>query len=243
VHWAADPRNPIFSPSTLDNWDAVHIRPRSLNLIGDTYYLWYEGTNTWASPNPSYVAWWDQVGLARSKDLVSWEYYPRNPNLTGMGISASQWDKNWVGWPRMIVEGDTGYVFYTGDGETGMRTIALAELTNWESEGGLVTGLGGSGIGHSRLLEEPGREFSLSESYPNPCNPTSTITFNIPRSSHVTITLWNVLGQKIRVLCDADLAAGMHRVAFDGGELAGGMYFYSMTASGYSATRRLLLLK
>jgi hypothetical protein len=243
MHWTADPRNPVFSPSTLDNWDAVHIRPRSLNLIGDTYYLWYEGTNTWKSPVASYVEWWDQVGLARSKDLVTWEYYPRNPNLTGMGISASQWDKNWVGWPRMIIEGDTGYVFYTGDGQTGMRTIAISELTNWESEGGNVTGIQTPGIERNGPTGAMPQEFVLHESYPNPCNPTSTILLSVPRNSHVSVTLWNVLGQKIKTLCDENLTAGTHRLTFDGTGLAGGVYFYSMVAEGFHATRRLVLLK
>jgi hypothetical protein len=243
IHWSPDSRNPVFSPSTLDNWDAVHVRPRSLNLIGDTYYLWYEGTNTWTSPNPSYVAWWDEVGLARSKDLVSWEYYPRNPNLTGIGISALQWDKNWVGWPRMIIEGDTGYVFYTGDGQTGMRPIAITQLTDWESEGGTVTGVRTPGTGLWNESSELPLGFALSESYPNPCNPSSTILFTVPHSTHVTVTLWNVLGQKLRVLCEADLVAGVHQLTFDGRGLAGGVYFYSMVAEGFRATRRLLLLK
>jgi predicted GH43/DUF377 family glycosyl hydrolase len=141
--WRADSSNPVFSPQTLDDWDAVHIRPRSLTKIGDTWYLWYEGCNNWAPPNSKHHGWWDTVGLARSKDLLHWEYYPRNPALPGLSADAEQFDNKWVGWPRMYVKGDTGYVFYTGgspDKEggiyVGLRTIALKDLTNWESEGG-----------------------------------------------------------------------------------------------------------
>jgi predicted GH43/DUF377 family glycosyl hydrolase len=133
--WEEHPQNPVFSPETLDDWDAVHIRPRSLTKIDDTWYVWYEGCNNWMPPKKHH-GWWDTVGLARSKDLTNWEYYPRNPALPGLGISAKQYDNNWVGWPRMFVRDGVGYVFYTGGAQIGLRTISLDKLTNWTSEGG-----------------------------------------------------------------------------------------------------------
>ena len=136
VNWHADERNPAFGPETPDNWDAIHVRPRSLNRIGDTWYLWYEGCNTWKPDGTTHHGWWDTVGLARSKDLIRWEYYPRNPALPGLGINGDQFDSNWVGWPRMYVKDNIGYVFYTGNAQVGLRTIPLDSLTNWETEGG-----------------------------------------------------------------------------------------------------------
>ena len=135
-NWHTDERNPVFGPETPDNWDAIHVRPRSLNRIGDTWYLWYEGCNTWKPEGATHHGWWDTVGLARSKDLISWEYYPRNPALPGLGINADQFDSNWVGWPRMYIKDGVGYVFYTGNAQVGLRTIPLDTLTNWETEGG-----------------------------------------------------------------------------------------------------------
>ena len=137
MNWHADERNPVFAPETLDNWDAVHVRPRSLSRIGEMWYLWYEGCNTWhPDENVSHHGWWDTVGLARSKDLINWEYYPRNPALPGLGIDADRFDCNWVGWPRMYVKGNIGYVFYTGNAQVGLRTIPIDSLTDWETEGG-----------------------------------------------------------------------------------------------------------
>jgi hypothetical protein len=133
--WIEDEENPIFHPQTTDDWDGIHIRPRSLNRIGDTWYLWYEGCNRWRPENSKHHGWWDTVGLARSKDLYNWEYYQRNPALPGLGIE-DQFDSNWTGWPRMWVENGIGYVFYTGGGWTGLRTIPIDKLTNWENEGG-----------------------------------------------------------------------------------------------------------
>ena len=139
VNWHPDSRNPVFGPETVDNWDGVHVRPRSLNRIGDMWYLWYEGCNTWKPEgNLSHHGWWDTVGLARSKDLVNWEYYPRNPALPGLGINADQFDSNWVGWPRMYIKDGIGYVFYTGNAQVGLRTIPIDNLINWKTEHGLT---------------------------------------------------------------------------------------------------------
>lgn len=139
IHWHPHEQNPVFGPETLDNWDAVHVRPRSLNKIGDTWYLWYEGANHWQPPDSFHIdrvesrSWWDTVGLARSKDLVHWEYYPNNPALPGTGISKDHFDTLWVGWPRMFIKDGTGYVFYTGGRAIGLRTIPIRRLTNWQA--------------------------------------------------------------------------------------------------------------
>ncbi len=143
VDWREAEDNPVFGPETTDDWDAVHVRPRSLNRIGDAWYLWYEGCNAWTPPGPAGRAQWceraqwcDSVGLARSTDLRNWSYYPRNPALPALGIGAERFDHTWTGWPRMVVRGDTGYVFYTGNAQVGLRTIPVRQLTDWESEGG-----------------------------------------------------------------------------------------------------------
>ena len=137
IHWREDERNPVFGPQTTDNWDAIHVRPRSLNRINDMWYLWYEGCNVWRPPGTSGPPiWCDTVGLARSPDLQQWEYYPRNPALPALGISAEQFDNTWTGWPRMVIKDGIGYVFYTGNAQVGLRKIRIDRLTNWESEGG-----------------------------------------------------------------------------------------------------------
>jgi predicted GH43/DUF377 family glycosyl hydrolase len=133
--WTEDKTFPNFFPETKDNWDAIHVRPRSLNKVGDMWYLWYEGVN--CSSNYCY----DVVGLARSKDLYHWEYHPRNPILSGMGVNEEQPDNTWTGWPRMILKDSLAYIFYAGANpprrpvDLCMKTMTLAELTNWDKAG------------------------------------------------------------------------------------------------------------
>lgn len=137
--WVYCESNPVFYPETIDNWDSSHVRPRSLNRIGDYWYLWYEGCNSWTPPGKETDVWCDVIGLARSKDLKNWEYHPRNPVLSGLGINDSLCGSSWVGWPRMIVKEKIAYVFFCGMHDKGkvsttFRTIPLHDLIDWESD-------------------------------------------------------------------------------------------------------------
>jgi hypothetical protein len=96
--------------------------------------------------------------------------------------------------------------------------------------------------------EETIREFSLSQNYPNPFNPETTIRYQLPLSSTVSLTIANILGQKIRTLVSAEQASGEHTILWDGkddlgGDVASGVYFYRLTAGGFVETRRLLLAR
>jgi hypothetical protein len=87
------------------------------------------------------------------------------------------------------------------------------------------------------------REFTLGQNYPNPFNPVTTIRYGLPVPSHVTVTLFNVLGEHIRTLVDDDRDAGFHDVTFDGTGFASGVYFYTLRAGGFVQTKRLSLLR
>ena len=138
IDWVSRDDNPVFGPETKDNWDAKHVRPRSLTKIGEYWYLWYEGCNVWNPPNSKGDKWTDVIGLARSKDLLDWEYHPRNPVLSGIGQDENLVGYKWVGWPRMVIKDGTGYVFHCGSqGEkvsTTYRSIDLENLVDWTSD-------------------------------------------------------------------------------------------------------------
>jgi hypothetical protein len=99
------------------------------------------------------------------------------------------------------------------------------------------------------LSPSPGRvtgrnpvEFSLRQNYPNPFNPSTTIGYELPWASHVTITVYDMLGRAISVLVNDMREAGVYQVRFDGSNLASGAYFYLIQAGSFMDTKRLLLL-
>jgi fibronectin type 3 domain-containing protein len=86
-------------------------------------------------------------------------------------------------------------------------------------------------------------EYHLAQNYPNPFNPVTTIQFSLPENSHVTLTVYNALGQVVNVLLDNDMEIGYHSVTFSGDALPSGMYFYTLRANHYNATKKMILLK
>ena len=87
------------------------------------------------------------------------------------------------------------------------------------------------------------RQVSHSKNYPNPFNPTTTIEFRIPVSSFVTIKVFDILGNEVRTLVHDNLDTGNHKIPFDATGLSGGVYFYRLTSSSFSETKRMVLLR
>lgn len=86
-------------------------------------------------------------------------------------------------------------------------------------------------------------EFDLKQNYPNPFNPTTRIEYALPHAGEVTLTVYNALGQEVRVLAQGYQSAGTHIVTFDGSQLTSGTYFYRLDFDGQSRVRSFLLLK
>ncbi len=86
-------------------------------------------------------------------------------------------------------------------------------------------------------------QFKLGENYPNPFHPSTVISFQLPVSSHVTLKVFDVNGREVATLVDGNLAAGNHAVMFAPRGLAGGIYFYKITAGKFSQTRKLVLMR
>lgn len=86
-------------------------------------------------------------------------------------------------------------------------------------------------------------DFALYQNYPNPFNPVTTIKFSIPEKQNVKISVYNALGQKIKVLFDEIKDAGIYTINFDGSELSSGIYFYRIDAGKYSDVKKMILMK
>lgn len=151
-----------------------------------------------------------------------------DPNLTEITIKAvSLSDPNH----------DLTFVYHdvSAVGDFSSRTV-----TNDSEDGGLgFESITVSLLGKGSLPDA----FALMQNYPNPFNPSTMIRFDLPKPTHVTIRVYNVLGQEVAVLVDAMKEAGEHSVEFDANSFATGLYFYRIDSDSFSETKKMMLLK
>lgn len=90
---------------------------------------------------------------------------------------------------------------------------------------------------------EPVSGFALMDNYPNPFNPSTQISFSLSRPEHVTLNIFNILGEHITTLLDGQNSAGTHRITFDAAGLPGGIYLYELEAGNRTEIKKCLLVK
>ncbi len=91
--------------------------------------------------------------------------------------------------------------------------------------------------------DKPRASFRLAQNYPNPFNPTTTIGYDLPSASQVSLKVYDVVGREVATLVNEAQAAGEHTATFNGANLASGIYFYRLQAGNFVQTRKMLLVK
>ena len=97
----------------------------------------------------------------------------------------------------------------------------------------------------SLSTEEPEqvRGFELHQNYPNPFNPATTISFYLPQSEEVKLTVFDITGRRVATLVDQPMNAGIHNQTFDASALSSGIYFYRLEAGSFSDVQKMTLIK
>ncbi len=92
-------------------------------------------------------------------------------------------------------------------------------------------------------LEEIPNSISLLQNYPNPFNPTTRITYSLPSSGLVSLTVYNVQGVEVAKLVDGPQSQGIYSLEFEAPDLSSGVYFYRLKAGSEIITKKMLLIK
>jgi len=136
-----------------------------------------------------------------------------------------------------IVVDSSGNVFVTGFTSSFSRSV-FTTIKYVQTPTGVV----------AIPLGVPG-DFELYQNYPNPFNPTTTIAFDLPRQSLVTLNIYDVTGRLVRTLLHKQIVAGEHHLFWDGRDASGqrvasGIYLYRLQAGNqFTETRKMVLLK
>lgn len=142
---------------------------------------------------------------------------------------------------------DTEHIQRTGYYHTPLQCMDLLVTGNdayiAEVTGIQILNCAGAAAADPEIKPSAPAQFGLGEAYPNPFNPVTTLTFTVPRATHVTLKIFDLTGREAATLTDAQYNAGTYRISFDGSGLASGVYFAQLSAGGLLETRRLILLK
>jgi hypothetical protein len=87
------------------------------------------------------------------------------------------------------------------------------------------------------------KEYSLQQNYPNPFNPSTTIRYELPRASHVTLTVYDALGREVATLVNTVEGPGYKSVQWNAGAVASGVYFYRLQAGTIVQTKKLMVVR
>jgi uncharacterized protein (DUF1501 family) len=98
---------------------------------------------------------------------------------------------------------------------------------------------GATGVSEEQVVTR----FRLNQNYPNPFNPATTITYDVPVETYVSLTVYNELGQQVRELYNGVKTPGKHTVTFDASGLSSGTYFYRINAGNFVETRKMILIR
>ncbi len=141
----------------------------------------------------------------------------------------------------------SGEQFYTDK-------IGLTMIWPDQSEAVNLTGAIINGVTHGTLVgveDEPNgikpAKFELEQNYPNPFNPSTVIKYQLPNDGFVNLSVYNSLGQRVKVLVNETQRAGYYTVNFNASSVAGGLpsgiYFYTLNAGNFTSTKKMILVK
>jgi photosystem II stability/assembly factor-like uncharacterized protein len=160
--------------------------------------------------------------------------------------------------PRMLFVGtDIGVFQSTNEGTTwvsfnsGLPAVEIYDMKYKQANGILLVATHGRGCWTFDLGSTLGVDpysvipdnFKLSQNYPNPFNPSTKINFGIPKSSQVSITVYDALGRRVDEIVNSRFNPGTFEVTWDGSKYTSGVYFYKLVTDNFVETKKMLLVK
>ena len=164
-----------------------------------------------------------------------------------------------------FVNAVTGYACGTGGGlkkttnggitwlwQNSPTTLTLNRIVCTNDSTGIAAGFdgtivktdnGGTFTAVNQIGSEIPKSFGLNQNFPNPFNPSTKISFKIPTSSFVKLSVYNILGKELKIMVNENLNAGKYEADFNASELPSGTYFYRLTAGNFTQTKKMMIIK
>jgi hypothetical protein len=229
IHWSRqNSGSPVLGGGLTGAWDQYSQNAGAALKSHGLYEMWYD--NQKQAP---YC-----IGYASSTNGgLNWDTYTGNPILRP---DAGTWDADWAVYPMAVRRPDGRYLLYY----TGHNTA-----WNQQSIGLAIDSVTTTIVDHEKLYIPA--SFALLQNYPNPFNPTTTIEYQIPTQSYVTLKIYDLLGREVTTLVNERKDAGVYSVQWNASGFATGMYLVRIQAhqtnggqaGSFIDTKKVLLMK
>jgi minor extracellular serine protease Vpr len=193
------------------------------------------------------------------------------PDITAPGTAIAAPLSSNASFPNALLHSEDGYAFLTGtsmatphitgvaallfEANPTLTGLEIADAIRQSGRGdGLTGGIPNFDWGYGKadaraafdfieILHGTPEEFHLLQNYPNPFNSATTILFTVPQPTFGRLTVYDILGRKVRTLFEGQLDARIHSVQFDGSDLSSGVYLYYLEADRHREAKKMLLLR
>jgi len=106
-----------------------------------------------------------------------------------------------------------------------------------------LAGITTTDVENYKTIKTQPSNFQLYQNYPNPFNPTTTISFDLSQTDHVSLKIFDIIGQEVANLVNSERSAGTHQIQWDASDLPSGIYFYQIQAGNFSKIKKMNLIK
>ncbi|MBD3165389.1 T9SS type A sorting domain-containing protein [bacterium] len=240
-------------------YDEIYISSNGgVNFSGDSFPYTNGTIPSTSSPNNIIAPLWTDLNPSSSDDYDVVYYFSSSQNRFYV-----QWYTPYFGETdpinfQLVIDFDENVLYfeYVDSGTTGWDSDATVGVENQTGSDGLsmpasIINNGTTVMWYQPILDveegdataELPTSYSLEQNYPNPFNPTTDIAFNLAAPQHVTLSVYNVMGQQVANLVNQPMQAGRHTVSFNGADLASGVYFYGIQAGSFQQMKRMVLMK
>jgi predicted GH43/DUF377 family glycosyl hydrolase len=216
IKWDKYVGNPVLDVGDSGEWDGTDIEIVSVLHNNDIYEMWYGASDDSVK----------RSGYATSPDGIDWTKDTlHNPIL----VPESSWESNGTEVSTVLLRDTTYIMWYSGEsnssGKIGYATAPKITGIEDKNQGNVI------------------QNFKLLQNYPNPFNPKTVISYHLPTSSEIDLSIFNILGEKVVTVVSEKQRAGYHEIEFNGQNLVSGLYLYKIEAGTWQDVKKMVLLK
>lgn len=233
--WDADLLREMLDGTTIAKWRWDYTTPGRQNLVYWVEHRTASNNGTKATPclSGDILGDWREEVIWRTSDNQELLIFTTTIPTTNR-IYTLMHDPQYrlsIAWQNVAYNQPPHTGFYLGDG------MSAPPIPNIKYPSGSTP------ITQNETHQQISKLFVLEQNYPNPFNPTTKINFYIAKRGHVTLNVYNAIGQLITTLVDQNMAAGIHNVIFNAKGLPSGVYLYQIKSGEFTQVKKMLLMK